>query len=349
MKQDLTSVYYVDFMGPGRGVQGRRFLDVEDDNGAKILREPVMLDEDLQRNERMPGQTMSATFSWREVAKIFDISEGRLRYWDSSAFISPTGHDGRRCCFTFQDLISIRSAMALLAGGVSLQKTRRIIEDLKDKLPRSSHPLDRLRIKSDANTIVIIEDGHEFEADSGQLLMDFSVKSIKESIVAQLPSRAYAAPESRTAYEWYLEGCGLDDDEECLGQAEEAYHRAIYLDPTLANAYTNLGNLRYRAGSVQDAKILYAKAIEVDRDQPEAHYNLGFLGFEDGDLDAAAECFRRAVELDATFADAHFNLAMTLFRLNQDDTARVHWKRYLALEPTGPWADIARRRLQEVN
>ncbi len=349
MKQDLTSVYYVDFSGPGRGVQGRSFLRVEDDNGAKILREPGMLNEDLQRNERVPGQTMSATFSWREVAKLFDISEGRLRYWDSSMFVSPTGHDGRRRCFTFQDLISIRSAKALLAGGVSLQKARRIIGDLKDKLPRSSHPLDRLRIKSDANTIVIIEDGHEFEADSGQLLLDFSVKSIKESIVAQLPSRADAAPENRTAYEWYLEGCRLDDDEEFLGQAEEAYHRAIYLDPTLANAYTNLGNLRYRAGSVQDAKILYAKAVEVDRDQPEAHYNLGFLGFEDGDLTAAADCFRRAVELDSTFADAHFNLAMTLFRLDQDDTARVHWKRYLALEPTGPWADIARRRLQEVN
>ena len=101
--------------------------------------------------------------------------------------------------------------------------------------------------------------------------------------------------------------------------------------------------------SVELPVAAFTKAIEVDSDQPEAHYNLGFLGFEDGDLDGAADCFRRAVELDSTFADAHFNLAMTLFRLDQDDTARVHWKRYLALEPTGPWADIARRRLQEVN
>jgi len=130
LKQNLTSVYYVDFSGPQRGVLGRRFLGVKNNIGAKILREPGMLDEDTRRNERIPGQTMSATFSWREVAKLFDISEGRLRYWDSSMFISPTGHDGRRRCFTFQDLISIRSAKALLAGGGSIKKARIIIEDL---------------------------------------------------------------------------------------------------------------------------------------------------------------------------------------------------------------------------
>ena len=195
--------------------------------------------------------------------------------------------------------------------------------------------------------MVVADDDHEFEVHSGQLIMDFSVQSIHESIVAELPSHRQD-PDHRSAYEWYLEGCRLDETEELLELAEEAYHRAIYLDPTLANAYTNLGNLRYRAGAAQDAKTLYIKAIEVDRNQPEAHYNLGFLEFEDGELEKAWRCFEQAVELDPTFADAHFNLAMTLFRLDEDDLARNHWRRYLSLEPTGPWADIARRRLQEV-
>lgn len=290
---------------------------------------------------------MSATFSWREVCRLFDISEGRLRYWDRSDFISPSGHDGVRRCFTFQDLIAIRSAKELIDQGVTLQKARKIIGKLKGILPKSTNPLAKLRIKGDAGTVVVLDEDREFEAQSGQLLIDFSVENIQESIVSELPSRR-EDPESRTAYEWYLEGCRCDEDDNLLAQAEEAYHRAIYLDPTLANAYTNLGNLRYRAGAVKDAKILYRKAIEVDRDQPEAHYNLGFLEFEDGSLVEARGCFRRAVELDPTFADAHFNLAMTLFRLDEDEAARDHWKRYLNLEPTGPWADIARKRLQEV-
>jgi tetratricopeptide (TPR) repeat protein len=290
---------------------------------------------------------MSATFTWREVSRLFDISERRLRDWDRSEFLSPSGHNGRARCYTFQDLVCVRSAKALLEGGMSVQRAKKIVAALKEKLPLGPHPLGKLRIRGDAKNVVVVEDEREFEASSGQLLIDFSVKSIEESIIPELPSHK-ASRVNRTAYEWYLEGCRLDEDAETLGKAEEAYHRAIYLDPNLANAYTNLGNLRYRAGSPEDARILYTKAIEVDVCQPEAHYNLGFLEFEDGDLTRARECFERAVELDPTFADAHFNLAMTLFRLDVEQSARnTHWRRYLELDPYGPWADIARTRLSE--
>jgi tetratricopeptide (TPR) repeat protein len=192
----------------------------------------------------------------------------------------------------------------------------------------------------------VVDEDHEFEADSGQLLIDFSVSSLEQTIVSELPARRLEA-ERRSAYEWYLEGCRLDEDEATLPHAEEAYHRAIHLDPALANAYTNLGNIRYRAGAVKDARTLYAKAIEVDPEQPEAHYNMGFLEFEEAEFEGAEACFRRAIDLDPTFADAHFNLAMTVFRMGLDDEARAHWKQYLSLEPSGPWADIARRRLQD--
>jgi len=290
---------------------------------------------------------MSATFTWREVSRLFDISERRLRDWDRSAFLSPSGHNGRARCYTFQDLVCVRSAKALLEGGLSIQRAKKIVAALKEKLPLGPHPLGKLRIRGDGKNVVVVEDEREYEASSGQLLIDFSVKSIEESIIAELSSHK-ASRANRTAYEWYLEGCRLDEEPETLGKAEEAYHRAIYLDPNLANAYTNLGNLRYRAGSPEDARILYTKAIEVDVCQPEAHYNLGFLEFEDGDLSHALECFERAVELDPTFADAHFNLAMTLYRLDVEQARRnIHWQRYLELDPQGPWADIARTKLSE--
>jgi DNA-binding transcriptional MerR regulator len=341
---DPTPVVYVRFSGPRRGESGVRLVgDVED--LVRIAAED-RADDAPRPKPRAPGRTMSATFSWREVSRLFDISEGRLRYWDRTGFLSPSGHDGRSRCFTFQDLVCVRSSKALLEGGVSVQRARKIVAALKEKLPLGPHPLGRLRIRGDARNVVVVEEDREFEAASGQLLIDFSVKSIEESVVAELPSHK-GSRENRTAYEWYLEGCRLDEDPETLAKAEEAYHRAIYLDPRLANAYTNLGNLRYRAGASDDAKILYAKAIEVDVGQPEAHYNLGFLEFEDGNLGLARECFERAVALDPTFADAHFNLAMTLYRLDIEQDAREHWSRYLALDPEGPWADIARRRLSE--
>ncbi len=339
------TIYYARFDGPNPRLIGR--VDVKDaeEGGTQVVPD---CKEELSKEPVAPGRVMGSNYSYKDVSKLFGITEGRLRYWDRSGFLSPSGHNGRQRCYTFQDLIGIRSAKTLLDEGVSLQKARKIVKSLREKVPLSSHPLDRLRIMSDSKTVIVAEADREFEADSGQLLLDFRVGDLEKVVVSELPRRS-KTDVSRTAYEWYLEGCRFDENEETLDLAEEAYHRAIHLDPTLANAYTNLGNLLYRSGAIEDAKILYEKAIQVDANQPEAHYNLGFLEFEEGRLENAEECFSRAVELDTTFADAHFNVAITLYRLGKLDRARFHLQHYLKLEPTGPWADIARQRLQDLD
>ncbi len=344
MKPPAT-IYYARFDGPNPRLIGRRLADSADDEEKMVFAED---DQPSTEEPPAPGRVMSGTYSCKEVSRLFGISEGRLRYWDRSGFLSPTGHNGRRRCYTFQDLIGIRSAKTLLDEGVSLQRARRIVQSLREKVPASLHPLGNLRIMGDSKTVTVIDDEREFEADSGQLLLNFRVGDLEEEVVAELPRNRNTAKE-RTAYEWYLEGCRLDENEETLPQAEEAYHRAIHLDPSLANAYTNLGNLLYRSGSIEDAKTLYEKAIDVDGVQPEAHYNLGFLEFEEGNLNEAERCFTRAVELDTTFADAHFNVAITLYRLGKFDRARHHLTTYLKIEPTGPWAEIARQRLRELS
>jgi tetratricopeptide (TPR) repeat protein len=338
-------VYYVRFGGRKPGVIGRRMAA---DARLKGEADPNSGGDEAKSEASVPGRIMSDTFSRKDVAQFFDISEGRLRYWERSGFLAPTGHDGKRGCYTFQDLISIRTAKTLLENNVSLQRVRRILDTIAKRIPRCPHPVSRLRIMSDSKTVVVVDEDCEFEADTGQLLLDFKVRQLEEKVVAELP-RYKEKIQKRTAYEWYLEGCRLDENEETLAQAEEAYHKAIHIDPTLANAYTNLGNLLYRNGHVEDAKVLYSKAIEVDKKQPEAYYNLGFIEFEQANLKNAQECFITAVKLDSTFADAHFNLAMTLYRLNHYDRARYHWQHYLKLEPKGPWADVARQRLREMS
>ncbi len=340
-----ADILYVQFGGLNPGVIGSRPAQNVADEGVRVLGK---MEPDSHNALSAPGQVMSDTYSFKEVSRLFDISEGRLRYWDRSGFLCPTGYNGRRRCYTFQDLVGLRSAKSLLENGVSLQRARRIVKSLQEKIPRSSSPLGRLRILGDSKKVIVADEDREFDADSGQLLFDFKVSTFEEEVVADLP-RHRGNQQKMTAYEWYLEGCRLDEDEATLGQAEEAYYRAIYLDPTLANAYTNLGNLLFRSGSEQDAKALYQKAIEVDTQQPEAHYNLGFIEFEDGNLENAADCFSRAVELDATFADAHFNVAITLYRLGRLQRAQYHLQHYLKIEPTGPWADIARKRLLDLS
>jgi DNA-binding transcriptional MerR regulator len=346
VKPAESTIYYVEFGGLNTGLIGRRTTKKETDKDDAIF--PSETEPKSPRGSSLSGQSMSDTYSFKEVSRLLGITEGRLRYWDRSSFVSPTGRNGGRRCYTFQDLVGVRSALTLLENGVSLQRARRLIGSLQKKIPLSSHPLGRMRIMSDSRTVVVAEEGHDFDVDSGQMLLDLNVSHFQQEVVSQLPDRSHEE-KNRTAYEWYLEGCELDEDETTLAQAEEAYHQAIHLDPTIVNAYTNLGNLRYRIGHVADAKTPYLKAIEVDERHPEAHYNLGFLEFEEGNLKKAAACFSRAVELDGTFADAHFNVAITLFRLGEHDQARQHLVNYLQIEPTGPWAEIARKRLNDLS
>jgi tetratricopeptide (TPR) repeat protein len=198
---------------------------------------------------------------------------------------------------------------------------------------------------ADGQTVVTRDDNALFEPRTGQLVIDFQARELGDDLARVLRPHAFVLAKRRAAYEAYLEGCRLDEDETTFDRAEACYRKAIALDPSFANAFTNLGNLRFRRGDAVEAKALFERALAIEPEQPEAWYNLGFLAFEEGDMPEAARLFRRAVDCDPGFTDAHFNLAMTLEALGRRREARVHWQTYLQLDPTGPWAEIAKQHL----
>lgn len=285
-------------------------------------------------------------YSASDVARLFNVAASRLRYWDRTGFLTPSGRRGRRRCYTFQDLVGVRAAKTLLDAGVPLRRVRRSLDSLRTLLPKVTRPLTELRVMADGNSVVVRDAQGRFDASTGQGVLDFELSQLREDVVRTLQRHGELDPKKRNAYDLYLEGCRLDEDEATFAQAEELYRRAIALDPELANAVTNLGNVRFRRGYPQEAEELYKRALAIDADQPEAYYNLGFLYYERGDAKSAVPCFERAVETDPAFADAHFNLAMALEDVGQRASARKHWQVYLQLEPQGPWAEVARRHLK---
>jgi DNA-binding transcriptional MerR regulator len=280
----------------------------------------------------------------REVAKLFGLTEGRLAYWDRTGFLRPSGRSGRRRYYTFQDLIGIRAAKGLLDGGVPLRRVRRSVEALRVALPKVVRPLSELRVLADGSTVLVRDGEGTFEPTTGQRVLDFRVDTLRDDVVRVLHAKP-SEQKRRSAYEHYLEGCRLDEDETTLDRAEEAYRRALELDPSLANAVTNLGNVRYRRGLFDEAAELYRQALRLDPAQPEAAYNLGFIAYEGAELDEAVRWFEQALCHDPAFADAHFNVAMAYQELGRTAEARPHWKAYLRLEPSSPWSEIARRHL----
>jgi Flp pilus assembly protein TadD len=54
------------------------------------------------------------------------------------------------------------------------------------------------------------------------------------------------------------------------------------------------------------------------------------------------------VERNPNDARAHLNLGISYSRLRKSSAAKTHYRRYLALEPTGKDAELARRGIQEL-
>jgi tetratricopeptide (TPR) repeat protein len=284
-------------------------------------------------------------YSVRDAAKLFSLSPSRLRYWERSGFLTRSIQLGEQRYYSFEDLIGIRAAKELLDEGVALQSVRRNIVALRASLPRVARPLSSLRIVADGQTLLVRDDQGSYEPATGQLRLDFEVSALRDDVVRVL-RRSGRQSDFTLAYQHYLEGCRFDEEESSFERAEAAYRRALQLDPSLANALTNLGNLMYRRRRMEEAENLYVRALQIDPEQPEAFYNLGFLLYDRGDAQAAVLNFRRALRSDPSFADAHFNLAMALSDLGKHGEAREHWETYLKLDPDSPWAEIARGHLK---
>jgi tetratricopeptide (TPR) repeat protein len=290
-------------------------------------------------------EPVTDVFTPREVAKLLAVPETRLRSLDRAKIVSPSGQRGRHRAYTFQDLIALRATRELLKHRVRLRDVARAIGALRATLPRVTRPLQELRIVGDGRRVVVRSDAGNFEPLTGQMVLDFDVQSLKEDIVRVLRPETSLA-RARTAYDLYVEASTLDEDPATYDKAEELYAQAIRLDPSLAIAYTNLGNIRFRRGDEAGAEVLYKRAIDMAPRQPEAHYNLGYLMLERGEARASTSHFERALEGDPRFADAHFNLAMAWEQVGERARARPHWKKYLDLEPKGAWADVARQHLK---
>ncbi len=303
---------------------------------------------------------MIELYSLRDVARILAVQESRLRYWTQVGFVGPTVRKGGRFYYTFCDLVAVKAAKDLLAGGLPLQKARKNVEALRKLLPDDTHPTSKLRVCCDGNTIVALADDVAFEPIGGQVVMAFTVKSFGEHVaeVLAMPRVDPSAPQpiedspteangGTTAYRHFVEACAAEDRGDHQ-TAEHLFRLAVELEPNMAAALTNLGNLVYRQGELDEARRLYERALEHDPGQPEARYNYANLLEDLGDTDLAIAELRRVCSSFPEFADAHYNLGLMLAHVGGTAQAKQHLERYLELDTASDWATHARTFLDAI-
>lgn len=121
-------------------------------------------------------------------------------------------------------------------------------------------------------------------------------------------------------------------------EAEQAYRRAIALDPHEPQNVVNLGALLTWLRRLDDALALYAAAIDGGLDTPALHANLGMTLACAGREREAEEHYRLALARDPGHRKAAFNLAYLLLRQGRWEEG---WQRLEARA----WIDTLQRHL----
>ncbi len=138
----------------------------------------------------------------------------------------------------------------------------------------------------------------------------------------------------------------IGGDPNRAGEAERLYRDAIQLDPECPGAHAGLGRLLLTKEHYEEAEELLEHASTLDPRDAEAFLGLGILRLATNDPHAAVLLFTRALHADGDLALAHGYLALSCELLGRHDHALRHWKRYAALDPTGPLAGAAVRSLR---
>ena len=164
--------------------------------------------------------------------------------------------------------------------------------------------------------IVIREGSTLWRSESGQGVIEFVA-----------PARP--VPPQADAEEWYDLACELEHT--APTQAQDAYLRALELEPTHAGARVNLGRLLHEDGHPLAAANHYRLALAARPDDPIAAFNLGVALEDLGRVTEAIAAYEQAVAADPAAADAHFNLAGLYEKQGEAADAIRHLKAYRKL------------------
>ncbi|HLY53547.1 MAG TPA: tetratricopeptide repeat protein [Steroidobacteraceae bacterium] len=278
------------------------------------------------------------SYSVRDVERVLRLSPAITRGLVRAGFVKPARGPRRALRFSFQDLIVLRTARALIDACVPVRRIRRSLERLRRELP-ASLPLSGLAISAVGERVVVRDGGRRWQADSGQYLLGFDVtlqdgalQVVEHRATSQLAapaaSPAPAAPAS-PARDWFSEGLALEtiDPKSALG----AYRRAAHEDPRNAAAWINWGRLLHALGRNLEAEGVYRQALVLVGPDALLLFNQAVLLEDAGKTAAALEAYQAALAIDPALADGHYNLARLYESLGDPQHAIRHLGEYRRL------------------
>lgn len=263
-------------------------------------------------------------YTTREVAELLELNTDQVRHYVRRKLVTPTRGARGEFRFSFQDVVLLRTAKGLLDAKVSTRKAYRALVKLKEEMSQAKS-LSAVRIYANGPNVVVRDDKHVWEVETGQAALDFAMQELAaDNVEGLVDAPRMPSPDASDldTDEWY--NLGLDLEEMDPDKAPDAYKQAIRLDPKNADAHVNLGRLYQLKGNLKHAKRHYELALTARPGHQLAFYNLGTVFDELDEIDKAADLYEKAPAIP----DAHYNLARICELQGDEVSALRHMRQY---------------------
>ena len=266
---------------------------------------------------------MQQHYGVRDVEKLLRLPRRTLRALVDAGFVTPTRGARNAWQFSFQDLILLRTAQALVDAKLPPRRITQSLKQLRKRLPESM-PLSGLRIRAVGDRVVVSERDGRWQADSGQYLLAFEGDPAQGSLgVIEAKS-----PPTNAATDGFAEAVALETED--VHAARAAYEQLIAAEPARSDARLNLGRLLHEAGEFARAERLY-EALRLGSRDPLLYFNLGVLLEDLQRKPEAIRAYEAALQEDPGLADSHYNLALLYEEAGRNKDAIRHMARYRKL------------------
>jgi tetratricopeptide (TPR) repeat protein len=271
-------------------------------------------------------------YTLRGITQMLGLTRHAVGRLIELGFVQPV-RLGRALRFSFRDVVLLRTAQELRAADIPTRQILRSLSQLKSALPLDT-PASAIRIRAVGDRVAVRWGDAQWDADTGQLMMDFHAAPAAAVHAFDKPSALCGPAEpDEDVQEMYERAEALESTD--VKAAEKLYRRVIEAIPTHADAYANLGFLMCEAGRNAEAAVLYAQAVKLCPQAPLLHYNRGVALEALGRIEEAAQSYEACLSLAPDMADAHQNAALLYARAGDKQRAIRHFSAYRRLQPRG--------------
>jgi tetratricopeptide (TPR) repeat protein len=213
-----------------------------------------------------------------------------------------------------------------------LEKNPADVPTLKNLVAIAAHKND-IGLLADSSGVLL-----EAEPGSSMALAGMvTVKLADEQYEAAFESAGDLLRTDTTSYAgWFNFGLAAQRTNR-IQAADQAYRKAMQLDPGRPEAPTNLACIYFGQGDLDAAQALFQKQLGTDPAQPLVLWNLGLVFERRSHFAAAEDCFARLLRTEPGRPDALFHLGYSRFQLRNWAAAAASFEH--CLESRRSWIE----------